>query len=64
MRQVIRRRSTEGLSRSLALVSLLCGSLWLWYGVLTKNSFLVVPNLLGVFFSVFQVGPILVCGLS
>lgn len=52
--KVIGRRSTEGLSWMLASVSLLCASLWLWYGMVTNNFFIYVPNILGVAFSTLQ----------
>lgn len=53
--QVISRRSTEGLSLTLAVVSFVCSLLWLIYGVMVVNAFIYVPNVLGVFFSSVQV---------
>ncbi|CAM9798813.1 unnamed protein product, partial [Hapterophycus canaliculatus] len=52
---VMRRQSTEGMSLSLAAVSLVCSSLWLCYGVVVVNAFIYVPNVLGVCFSSAQV---------
>lgn len=53
--QVINRRSTEGLSFTLAAVSLVCSSLWMCYGLMLGNPFIYVPNVMGVLFSVSQV---------
>lgn len=52
---MVRRRSTEGLSGMLAIVSLVCGSLWMLYGIVVNNPFIYVPNVLGVVFSLVQV---------
>ncbi|CAN0298894.1 unnamed protein product, partial [Ectocarpus sp. 13 AM-2016] len=54
VKQVVRRRSTEGMSLALAVVSLVCSTLWMTYGVMLVNAFIYVPNLLGVCFSVTQ----------
>lgn len=53
---MISRRSTEGMSFVLAVVSLICSSLWLCYGMMCVNAFIYVPNLFGVCFSAAQVG--------
>ncbi|CAM9180926.1 unnamed protein product [Ectocarpus sp. 6 AP-2014] len=53
--KVVRRRSTEGMSLALAVVSLVCSTLWMSYGVMLVNAFIYVPNVLGVCFSVTQV---------
>lgn len=53
--QVINRRSTEGLSLTLALVSLVCSTLWLAYGIIVVNAFIYIPNVLGFLFSAVQV---------
>ncbi|CAM9928216.1 unnamed protein product [Scytosiphon promiscuus] len=54
--KVMRRRSTEGMSFALAVVSLVCSLLWLCYGVVVVNAFIYVPNVLGVCFSSAQCG--------
>lgn len=43
------------MSLSLAVVSLVCSTLWMSYGVMLVNAFIYVPNVLGVCFSVTQV---------
>ncbi|CAM9835123.1 unnamed protein product [Ascophyllum nodosum] len=52
--KVFNRQSTEGLSRPLATISLICAALWVIYGMLTENWFVLVPNSLGVAFSAAQ----------
>lgn len=52
---MFKRRSTEGMSFTLAAVSLVCSSLWMSYGVMLDNAFIYVPNVMGVLFSISQV---------
>ena len=52
---VLRTRSVEYMPLPLSAMTLLCSSSWLWYSVLVVDTFIMVPNGIGVILGILQV---------
>lgn len=50
-----KRKSVEGLSLPLFILSLLASVVWLWYGIRTHIPLLIIPNIPGVFFGIILI---------
>lgn len=47
LRVVLKERSTASMPAEMSVGNLLCAALWLAYGWIARDIFIVVPNLLG-----------------
>ncbi|CEG40634.1 3-like protein [Plasmopara halstedii] len=52
---VLRTKSAASLPVTMCCVNLVTGSLWMLFGILTNDMFVVIPNALGVMLSAIQV---------
>ncbi|XP_058825281.1 sugar transporter SWEET1-like [Topomyia yanbarensis] len=52
--EIMRKKSTEGLPFAMILSGTVVGSMWLLYGIILNNTFVVLQNLAGVVLSAIQ----------
>ncbi|XP_058449590.1 sugar transporter SWEET1-like [Malaya genurostris] len=52
--EIMRKKSTEGLPFAMILSGTVVGSMWLLYGIILNNTFVVLQNLAGVSLSAIQ----------